>query len=88
MWTDEELAGHERSIRKAVAAQPNGGVLFHDTPLKDADLYRLARLGLAAEQVGRNKFQDCASSESAIAYGSVDVAKSVLDFTTHPAWRR
>lgn len=87
MWTDEDLA------LKQHAHQQNAVGLAGDVRARDAclaDLYRLARLGLAAERTGWATFsaatfafgEFCAPGQGREARVSLDA------FLNHPAWHK
>lgn len=81
MWSDEQLAHMERLMNNSASRHPDSW----------AELYRLARLGLAAEKFGMANFDE------AIDWGNVglwttfegrEAADVLREFVSHPAWRR
>lgn len=65
MWTDEQLAKEYQYCGERT----------------EQELYRLARLGLAAEQVGQWNFQEA-------VYTDNGTHKALVPFLEHPAWRK
>lgn len=87
MWTDEVLADREAAMRRPhllPPGQPWGHDLVVAQATRDvwADLYRLARLGLAAEQTGHRRLAACVNGDTS---PEDDVA--FLGLLNHPAWR-
>lgn len=77
MWTDEQLADSQDVCTKGA----NGAL--REGKLREAELYRLARLGLAAETVGKELWEDVAEEYSGMNYMS-----PLFVFLRSPAWRR
>jgi len=82
MWTDETLAtaeAHRRELAK----------LNDDKFLEgEAELFRLCRLGLAAEQVGRTNLEEAVEWGRVLVWENDAATTSLQSLISHPAWRR
>lgn len=74
-WTDKKLAECQNAEREAERVN----AIVTTSGARNSDLYRLARLGLAAEAVGRGVFEERDTGEPGIF-------TPYRDFLYHPAW--
>lgn len=87
MRTEEELAKAQVACeRDATKARTLGNVVYADGEVRHAEVYRLARLGLAAEQAGRDNIES--ATDGAQFYLNPDDLAKYDAFLAHPAWRK
>lgn len=81
MWTDDELAKHQAAMKAPLSREAwprDNRVYVEGDRGMFRDLYRLARLGLEAEKVGRGAFLNA-------GFNPPD-QEHATRFTHHPAW--
>ena len=90
-WTDEELARKEHREQEWAADCAARSRTPNTAALKAAELYRLARLGLALELLGRVDLNEIIDWDSAAEWDTLlgKQSKAALDaLLKHPAWTR